>query len=179
MENEREAGVRAPAEGLPEQGNKPKPMGQPRRRAAGTKRRTAGQTALAVAQEPGAEAVEGAGQNAQRGPGRPPGRAARREWAGIVATAAQAGRLEDDAAPLARSFARQIDRMESCLDGAYRRMKVDGTVATPDWLDKMGKAEKQLADLRDRLAAMLAGGGRFVLEGFPPPPLQEEDDHGL
>ena len=175
MENEREAGVRAPAEGLPEQGDK----GEARCRAAGAKRRTAGPAVLAVVEDPSATAVEEAVHKPQRRAGRPPGRAARREWAGIVALAVKGGRLDDDAAPLARSFARQIDRMEGCLDGAYRRMEEDGAVATPDWLDKMGKAEKQLADLRDRMAAMLTGGGRFVLEGFPPPPLQEEDDHGV
>ena len=87
------------------------------------------------------------------------GRAARRatsqpDWKRMAEQAAEAGAMAAEALPAVMSLAGQIARLESRYEQYYRLGEEDPEVkkaqSSPEALDKMGKCEKQLADLKQR-----------------------------
>ncbi len=87
--------------------------------------------------------------------GKPPRRAVSQpDWRRMAEKAVESGAMAAEALPAAMSLAGQIARLESRFEQYYRLGEEDPEVkkaqSSPEALDKMGKCEKQLAELKQR-----------------------------
>lgn len=75
-------------------------------------------------------------------------------WREMAEKAVESGRMGSEAMPAAMSMAGQIVRLESRFEQYYRLGEEDPEVkkvqSSPEALDRMGKCEKQLAELKQR-----------------------------